>query len=277
MLRSALVESKERADSAQRRRPCTSVVFGRDGRRAARERRQIRHGLRRGRVRLPHAYQAAQGPVPPPVISPTGHSWSSPQATDGTARVLATAERYRCCGRWTTARPGDGCVVQPRRSSAFIQPLNRERAASVADLDGGGTMVRALPHPGPVIGVLVFSRDGHQVVTIGSDPDETDVRARIFDVESGRLVRELGRHGRYRGKLQPGRPPCRHRQHGSHGRGLAGSGWKAPAPVRRAQGRSDGCPVRGRRQARRHDELRRCDTRLGRTGRSGAWRSCSET
>jgi WD40 repeat protein len=195
VLRTALVESKERAVLPSNG-PVNSVVFSPGGGRVVTAsddgtaRVWSLHGPASVRV-LRH-----EGAVHTAAFSPDG-ALVVTASEDGTGRIWRTSSgtlvrTLHETGPVTTATfsPDGTLVVTTGERGAQLW-----RAST-------GTMLHALRHPGPVVGAS-FSRDGRQVVTIGSDPDGTNLRARIFDVESGRLTRELDATGATAASFSP--------------------------------------------------------------------------
>jgi WD40 repeat protein len=183
VLRTALIQSKERAVLPSHG-PVNTAVFSPDGSRvltasndgAARiwplgERRAVRV--------LRHA-----GPVHTAVFSRDGGLVVT-ASQDGTARIWQTRS-----GRQLRTLPQHGPVTAASFSPDGTLVLTAGGGKARLWQTATGRMLHALRHPGPVLGGS-FSRDSRLVVTIGSDRDGSNMRARIFDVGSGRLLREL--------------------------------------------------------------------------------------
>jgi WD40 repeat protein len=187
VLRTTLVESKERAILPSGG-PVNSAVFSPDGSRVV-------TASDDGSARI----WSVPGRVPARVLRHAGPVRTAEFSQDGALVLTASAD-----GTARIWRAGSGTHVRTLQDGAPLTSASFSPDGSrvVTTGDGGarlwraatGTMVHRLHHPGPVVGAS-FSRDGRLVVTIGSDPDGTNLRARIFEVASGRLLRELAATG----------------------------------------------------------------------------------
>ena len=195
VLRAALVESKERAVLPSNG-PVNSVVFSPGGGRVVTASDDGSARVWSLHDRTPVRVLRHRGPVHTAVFSPDGMLVLT-AGEDGTAQLwqARTGAHLRTLHE---AGPVTGASFSPDGSLILT---TGDREARVWRARTGATF-HALPHPGPVVGGS-FSPDGHQVVTIGSDPDGTNLRARIFDVGSGRLVRELAATGVTAARFSP--------------------------------------------------------------------------
>ena len=174
VLRTALVESKERAVLPSNG-PVNSVVFSPAGGRVVTASDDGSARVWSLHNRTPVRVLRHRGPVHTAVFSPDG-TLVLTASEDGTAQIwqARTGAHLRTLHE---AGPVTSAAFSP---DGTLVLTTGDRAARVWRARTGAA-VRALSHPGPVVGGS-FSLDGRQVVTIGSDPDGTNLRARIFEL-----------------------------------------------------------------------------------------------
>jgi WD40 repeat protein len=188
VLRAALINSRERAILPSRG-PVRTVSFSPDGSLVLTASDDGTARLWRANTGEPVATLRHGGPVTSGSFSPDGRLVLT-TSRDGAARL------WRVDGGEPVATLRHGGPVTSgsfSRDGRLVLTTSRDGTAGIWRA-AGGTPLLVVKHGRPVLSGS-FGRDGRLLVTVSSDPSGEGLRARLFALPAGRLIRELPQKG----------------------------------------------------------------------------------